>query len=190
MIDHSIERDTMRQVSVRLLPLLFLLYILCYLDRSNVSIAALQMNKELNFNAATFGFGAGIFFLGYALFEVPSNLILARVGARQWFARIAISSGPVAAFSGVSCNLSGRRAWFRYQPSTRGLVGMSPSRMARLTPRSDARIENLICRYSGIPMPDPTLAGNPFCSMPSFLIQGFFSDRLPARSTFFRNVIP
>src|ERR1700733_6118841 len=54
------------------------------------------MNKELNFNAATFGFGAGIFFLGYALFEVPSNLILFRVGARQWFARIAITWGVLA----------------------------------------------------------------------------------------------
>jgi ACS family tartrate transporter-like MFS transporter len=96
VIDHDIERDTMRQVSIRLLPFLFLLYILCYLDRSNVSIAALQMNKELNFNSATFGFGAGIFFLGYALFEVPSNLILARVGARQWFARIAITWGVLA----------------------------------------------------------------------------------------------
>jgi MFS transporter, ACS family, tartrate transporter len=96
VIHYGIERDTMRQVSVRLLPFLFLLYILCYLDRSNVSIAALQMNKELNFNAATFGFGAGIFFLGYALFEVPSNLILVRVGARQWFARIAITWGVLA----------------------------------------------------------------------------------------------
>jgi MFS transporter, ACS family, tartrate transporter len=91
-----IERDTMRQVRLRLLPFLFLLYILCYVDRSNVSIAALQMNKELKFNAATFGFGAGIFFLGYALFEVPSNLILARVGSRRWLARISITWGLLA----------------------------------------------------------------------------------------------
>jgi ACS family tartrate transporter-like MFS transporter len=93
VIGQRIERDTMRQVSIRLLPFLFLLYILCYLDRTNVSIAALQMNKELNFDSATFGFGAGIFFLGYACFEVPSNLILARVGARRWLARIAMSWG-------------------------------------------------------------------------------------------------
>ena len=86
----------MRQASLRLLPFLFLLYILCYLDRSNVSIAALQMNKELKFSSATFGFGAGIFFLGYALFEVPSNLILARVGARRWLTRIAITWGLLA----------------------------------------------------------------------------------------------
>jgi ACS family tartrate transporter-like MFS transporter len=96
VIDPHIERDTMRQASLRLLPFLFLLYILCYLDRSNVSIAALQMNKELKFSSATFGFGAGIFFLGYALFEVPSNLILARVSARRWLARIAITWGLLA----------------------------------------------------------------------------------------------
>jgi ACS family tartrate transporter-like MFS transporter len=96
VIDPQVERDTIRQVSVRLLPFLFLLYILCYLDRSNVSIAALQMNKELKFSSATFGFGAGIFFLGYALFEVPSNLILTRVGACRWLARIAITWGLLA----------------------------------------------------------------------------------------------
>jgi hypothetical protein len=84
VIDPHIEPDTVRQGSLQhlqLLLFLFLLYILCYLDRSNVSIAALQMNKALKFGSATFGFGAGIFFLGYALFEGPSNLILARVGA-------------------------------------------------------------------------------------------------------------
>ncbi|HVO27557.1 MAG TPA: MFS transporter [Candidatus Margulisiibacteriota bacterium] len=78
---------------MRLLPVLLGLYLLAYLDRVNVGIAALQMNADLKFSAATFGFGAGIFFLGYALCEVPSNLILARVGARRWLARIAITWG-------------------------------------------------------------------------------------------------
>jgi ACS family tartrate transporter-like MFS transporter len=87
------ETSTMRQVSVRLLPLLLGLYLFNYIDRTNVGIAALQMNADLEFGAATFGFGAGIFFLGYALFEVPSNLILARVGARRWLARIGITWG-------------------------------------------------------------------------------------------------
>ncbi|HWX27764.1 MAG TPA: MFS transporter [Steroidobacteraceae bacterium] len=68
----------------------------CYLDRINVAMAALQMNGALRFDAATFGFGAGIFFLGYALFEVPSNVILARIGARRWIARIAITWGLLA----------------------------------------------------------------------------------------------
>jgi ACS family tartrate transporter-like MFS transporter len=94
--DQNVEFHTMRQVSLRLLPFLLLLYIFCWLDRSNVSIAALQMNQELKFSSAAFGFGAGIYFLSYALFEVPSNLILARVGARLWFARIAVTWGIIA----------------------------------------------------------------------------------------------
>jgi ACS family tartrate transporter-like MFS transporter len=92
----DIERRTMRLVSRRLLPFLFILYIFSFLDRSNVSLAALQMNDELKFGPAVFGFGAGIFYLGYSLLEVPSNLILARVGARLWIARIMITWGILA----------------------------------------------------------------------------------------------
>jgi ACS family tartrate transporter-like MFS transporter len=94
--EHDLERAAMRRVSLRLLPFLFLLYTFAYLDRMNVGFAGLQMNTELKFNATVFGFGAGIFFIGYALFEVPSNLILARVGARRWLARIAITWGLLA----------------------------------------------------------------------------------------------
>jgi MFS family permease len=86
----------MRRVGRRLIPLLFCLYIVCFIDRTNVSVAALQMNRDLGFSAAVYGLGAGIFFLGYALFEVPSNLILARVGARRWISRIAITWGALA----------------------------------------------------------------------------------------------
>jgi ACS family tartrate transporter-like MFS transporter len=96
MNTQEVELSTLAQVSKRLLPLLFLLYFFCYLDRINVGMAALQMNGALNFGAAAFGFGAGIFFLGYALFEVPSNIILAHVGARRWIARIAITWGLLA----------------------------------------------------------------------------------------------
>ena len=96
MNNEQVELRTLAQVSRRLLPLLFLLYFFCYLDRINVGMAALQMNGALRFGAAAFGFGAGIFFLGYALFEVPSNIILARVGARRWIARIAITWGLLA----------------------------------------------------------------------------------------------
>src|SRR5712692_9777222 len=81
----------------RLIPFLFLLYIVAYLDRINVGFAALQMNRALGFSASTYGFGAGIFFLSYVLFEIPSNVILARVGARRWIARIMISWGLVSA---------------------------------------------------------------------------------------------
>jgi MFS family permease len=84
------------RVQRRLIPFLFLLYIVAYLDRINVGFAALQMNQALGFSARTYGFGAGIFFLSYVAFEVPSNVILARVGARWWIARIMISWGLVS----------------------------------------------------------------------------------------------
>jgi ACS family tartrate transporter-like MFS transporter len=90
------ERTALRKVTRRLLPFLFVLYVVCFLDRVNLGFAALQMNHDLGFSPAVYGFGAGIFFLGYVLFEVPSNLVLARVGARRWIARIMITWGLVA----------------------------------------------------------------------------------------------
>jgi len=81
----------------RLLPFLFLLYVVSYLDRINVGFAALQMNAALRFSSVTYSLGAGIFFLGYTLLEIPSNVILARVGARLWIARIMITWGIVSA---------------------------------------------------------------------------------------------
>ena len=85
-----------RKLRRRLIPFLFLLYIVAYLDRINVGFAALQMNQALGFSARTYGLGAGIFFLSYVAFEIPSNIILARVGARWWIARIMISWGLVS----------------------------------------------------------------------------------------------
>jgi MFS transporter, ACS family, tartrate transporter len=84
------------RVSRRLIPLLFLLYILNFLDRVNVGFAALEMNRDLGFGPAVYGFGAGVFFLGYCLFEVPSNLVLYRTGARLWIARIMVTWGLAA----------------------------------------------------------------------------------------------
>jgi ACS family tartrate transporter-like MFS transporter len=92
----DIERRTIRKISVRLLPILFTLYIAAFLDRTNVSLAALQMNQDIGLSAGAYGLGAGIFFIGYGLFEVPSNLFLARVGARVWIARIALTWGILA----------------------------------------------------------------------------------------------
>jgi MFS transporter, ACS family, tartrate transporter len=88
---------TLRKVTLRLIPFLFLLYIVAWLDRVNVGFAALQMNADLGFSSAAFGFGSGVFFLGYCLFEVPSNLVLHRVGARRWISRIMISWGAISA---------------------------------------------------------------------------------------------
>ena len=85
-----------QRVRVRLIPFLAVLYFIAYLDRVNVGFAALQMNAALGFSGRVYGLGAGIFFIGYFLFEVPSNLVLARVGARVWIARIAVVWGLVS----------------------------------------------------------------------------------------------
>lgn len=92
----SIERRTMRKVYIRLLPFAFALYLICYLDRANIGFAALTMNRDLGFSSYIYGLGAGAFFWGYFLLEVPSNLILERIGARRWIARIMISWGIVS----------------------------------------------------------------------------------------------
>src|SRR6185369_2638419 len=93
----EIERATMARVTWRLLPFLLLLYIISWLDRVNVGFAKLQMNSDLGFSDTIYGFGAGIFFLFYGLFEVPSNMLLVRFGARRWIARIMITWGLISA---------------------------------------------------------------------------------------------
>jgi D-galactonate transporter len=101
----SLEHRTIEKVTKRLVPFLILCYFVAYLDRVNVSFAAVTMNTDLGLSASAFGFGAGIFFLAYFLFEVPSNLFLERVGARKWIARIMFSwgvlSGSMAFIVGV-----------------------------------------------------------------------------------------
>lgn len=92
----DLEHQALAKVRWRLIPFLFLLYVIAYLDRVNVGYAALDMNRELGFSAAVYGFGSGIFFLSYTLLEVPSNLVLARVGARLWIARIMVTWGLVS----------------------------------------------------------------------------------------------
>jgi MFS family permease len=85
------------RVALRYIPLLFILYVVAIIDRVNVGFAKLRMQEALQFSDTVYGIGAGIFFVGYFLFEVPSNMLLARVGARKWIARILIMWGPVAA---------------------------------------------------------------------------------------------
>src|SRR5580704_2221079 len=89
--------DIIAKTARRILPILMICYFAAFLDRVNIGFAALTMNKDLGFSATAFGFGAGIFFLGYVICELPSNLILARVGARLWIARILISWGILSA---------------------------------------------------------------------------------------------
>jgi MFS transporter, ACS family, tartrate transporter len=88
---------TLRKVTWRLIPFLFVLYVIAWLDRVNVGFAGLQMNADLGFSSTVFGFGSGIFFLGYCLFEIPSNIILERVGARLWISRIMVTWGLISA---------------------------------------------------------------------------------------------
>ena len=95
-MDRTLERSTMRKVYLRLLPFAVLSYILAYIDRINVSFAGLTMRGDLGMSAGTFGFAVGMFFWGYFVFEVPSNVILAKIGARIWIARIMITWGILA----------------------------------------------------------------------------------------------
>jgi MFS family permease len=94
--DKALEARTMRAVSWRLMPFLLAAYVVCYIDRVNVGFAALQMNKAVGIDPKTYGLGAGIFFIGYFILEVPSNLALARFGASKWIARIMLTWGIVS----------------------------------------------------------------------------------------------
>ncbi|CAH1652218.1 putative tartrate transporter [Chelatococcus asaccharovorans] len=91
------ERQTFAKVARRLIPFMMLLYLVSFLDRVNVGFAALTMNADLGFSPEIYGWGAGIFFIGYFLFEVPSNLVLEKVGARLWICRIMITWGLISA---------------------------------------------------------------------------------------------
>jgi D-galactonate transporter len=102
----STGTKTIQKLRFRILPYLFLLYVISYLDRINIGFAALTMNKDLAITSQQFGLLVGIFFLGYFLFEIPSNLMLHKIGARVWIARILISWGIVAMLTGFAHNVS------------------------------------------------------------------------------------
>ncbi len=104
---------TRRRVALRLMPYLFLLYVVAFLDRVNVSYAALQMTRDLGFSDRVFGLGAGIFFVGYFLLEIPGTLIVERWSARKWIARIMISWGILATATGF-INTAGHFYWIRF----------------------------------------------------------------------------
>ena len=100
----GIERRTLRRLTVRLVPLLMALYFVNYLDRTNLGIAKAEVSSDLALSATMFGLASGIFFIGYVLVEVPSNLALERFGARRWLARIAVSWGIVVVAIGFAPN--------------------------------------------------------------------------------------
>ena len=99
-----LEHETIRRVAWRLMPMLMLGYFCAYLDRVNVGFAKLTMQHALGFSEAVFGFGAGVFFIGYFLAEIPSNLILNRVGARKWIARILLTWGIISGLTAFVWN--------------------------------------------------------------------------------------
>lgn len=92
-IDRSQENFTYRKIAIRIIPILMICYVVAYLDRVNVGFAKLQMAEDLGFSETVYGLGAGLFFIGYFFFEVPSNMLLHKVGARIWIARILITWG-------------------------------------------------------------------------------------------------
>jgi ACS family tartrate transporter-like MFS transporter len=101
-VDEALEKSAMRKIYLRLLPFLVFSYILAYIDRINVSFAGLTMRGDLKMSAAAFGFAAGTFYWGYFLFEVPSNIIMEKVGARVWIARIMITWGIIAGLTALA----------------------------------------------------------------------------------------
>src|SRR5580765_4559947 len=99
------EERIFKKCAWRLIPLMMLLFVINFIDRTNVGIAALTMNRDLGFSPEIFGFGAGILFVGYGLFQIPSNLMLARVGARLWIFFILLSWGLLSAASALVSGL-------------------------------------------------------------------------------------
>ena len=93
---NPVAASAQRKAAIRLIPVIAIGYCLAYIDRVNISFASLQMNKDLHFSASVYAFGAGLFFIGYALCEVPSNLMLLRFGAKRWLARIMFTWGLLA----------------------------------------------------------------------------------------------
>ena len=92
----DIPQTVLRRVQRRLVPFAFICYVVAYIDRVNIGFAATELQRDLGLSQGQYGFGAGLFFLAYCLFEIPSNLILERVGARRWIARILIGWGIVS----------------------------------------------------------------------------------------------
>src|SRR5260370_40929879 len=96
----SVESRTIRKLRTRIIPCIFILYVIAFIDRSNIGFAALTMNKELAITSQQFGMLSGIFFIGYFFFEIPSNLLLHKIGASIWMARILATWGLIASLTG------------------------------------------------------------------------------------------
>lgn len=134
----SLHASTMARLNLKLIPFLMLLYLIAYIDKANISVAALQMNVDLGLTTRMYGIGVGLFFVTYILLEVPSNLILSRVGARRWIARIMITWGLVAA--GMSLVQSANQLYVMRLLLGAAEAGFTPGiiyYLAQWYPRSD-----------------------------------------------------
>src|SRR5690348_17024481 len=159
----DLESRTIAKVSARLVPFLIVCYFVAYLDRVNVSFAALSMNGDLGLSQSAFGFGAGIFFLAYFLFEVPSNLFLERVGARKWIARIMFTWGLI---SGATAFITGEMSFF----FVRALLGLAeagffPGIIFYLTLWFPATYRARIIGYFMAAIPLSTVVGAPISGL-------------------------
>ena len=157
--DEPIARRAYRKVFWRLMPFLMLCYVASYMDRVNIGFAKLQMQQELGFSETVFGLGSGIFFLGYFLFEAPSNIIMYRVGARAWIARIMITWGL----------LSGAFIWVKSTPAFYGLrfilglaeAGFYPGVILYLTYWFPAQWRGRVIAVLMSAIPISSILGNP-----------------------------
>ena len=169
MLDsQDLERAAIRRISLRLVPFLMICYFVAFLDRVNVGFAGSDLSRDLHLSPTVFGFGAGIFFLAYFLFEVPSNLLLQRVGARRWIARIMVTWGIVAA-----CMALMRGEWSFY--ALRALLGVAeagffPGVILYLTYWFPREHRAKVVGYFMVAIPVSTFLGSP--------VSGFILDNM------------
>src|SRR5690349_20577119 len=157
------ETSTLAKVTKRLVPFLMVCYFIAYLDRVNVGFAALTMNDDLGLSATAFGFGAGIFFLSYFVFEVPSNLFLERFGARKWIARIMLSWGLL---SGAMAFVQGEMSFYLVRVLLGAAeAGFFPGIIFYLTLWFPAAYRARIIGYFMAAIPLSTVIGAPVSSM-------------------------
>lgn len=159
----DLERRTLAKVTARLVPFLIICYFVAYLDRVNVGFAALTMNKDLGISASAFGFGAGIFFFSYFLFEVPSNLALERFGARKWIARIMLTWGIL---SGAMAFIHGETGFYVVRVLLGAAeAGFFPGIIFYLTLWFPASYRGRIVAYFMAAIPLSSVIGAPVSSM-------------------------
>jgi MFS transporter, ACS family, tartrate transporter len=174
----TVETRTISKVSMRLVPFLIICYFVAYLDRVNVGFAALTMNKDLGLSQTAFGFGAGVFFLAYFVFEVPSNLLLEKFGARKWIARIMLSwgilSGAMAFIPAIasSTGLGNEHSFYLVRVLLGAAEAVFPGIIFYLTLWFPAEYRARIVGYFMAAIPLSTVIGGPVSGLLLYLEGG------------------